>query len=37
MEDDRVCSHDHVSNAMGIEGGQKVFVVLVHPARSPNL
>lgn len=26
---------NQVSNAMGMEGGQKVFVVLVHPAPSP--
>jgi len=28
---------DWVSNAMGMEGGQKVFVVLVHPAPTPSL
>jgi len=27
----------YLSNAMGIEGGQKVFVILVHRARSPSL
>ena len=37
MKDDRVTTNDEVSNAMGMEGGQKVFVVLVHPARSPIL
>ncbi len=37
MKDDGVTANNQVSNAMGMEGGQKVFVVLVHPARSPNL
>jgi len=26
-----------IHHAMGMKGGQKVFVILVHPARSPNL
>ena len=33
--DNREAAHNEVFNAMGMEGGQKVFVVLVHPARSP--
>ena len=37
MKDHRETADDQISNAMGMEGGQKVFVVLVHPARSPNL
>ncbi|SPE37432.1 hypothetical protein SBA3_2640010 [Candidatus Sulfopaludibacter sp. SbA3] len=37
VEDDSVTADDQVSNTMGMEGGQKVFVVLVHPAPSPNL
>jgi hypothetical protein len=35
--DHREAAHNEVFNAMGPEGGQKVFVVLVHPVRSPNL
>ncbi len=35
--DNREASDNKVFNAMGLEGGQKVFVVLVHPAQSPNL
>ena len=27
---------DQILNAMGMEGGQKVFVVVVHPVSSPN-
>jgi hypothetical protein len=37
VKDDSVTANNQVSNAMGMEGGQKVFVVLVHPALSPNL
>ena len=37
VKDYRVTANDQVPNAMGMEGGQKVFVVLVHPAESPNL
>ena len=33
--DNREAANNEVFNAMGMEGGQKVFVVLVHPARSP--
>jgi len=29
-------SDSQVLNAMGMEGGQKVFVVLVHPVPFPN-
>jgi hypothetical protein len=29
--DNRVCPNYEISNSMGMEGGQKVFVVLVHP------
>lgn len=36
MEDDRETADDQVLNAMGMEGGQKVFVILVHPAASLN-
>lgn len=36
MEDDRETADYQVLNAMGMEGGQKVFVILVHPAASPN-
>ena len=36
VKDNREASDHEVFNAMGMEGGQKVFVVLVHPARSPN-
>ena len=32
--DNREAAHNEVFNAMGLEGGQKVFVVLVHQARS---
>jgi hypothetical protein len=32
--DNRKAAHNQVFNAMGLEGGQKVFVVLVHQARS---
>ena len=35
--DDREAAHYQVFNAMGLEGGQKIFVVLVHPVPSPNL
>jgi hypothetical protein len=31
--DHREAAYNEVFNAMGLEGGQKVFVVLVHPAR----
>jgi hypothetical protein len=37
MEDNGVAPHSEVSNAMGMEGGQKVFVILVPPAPYPNL
>jgi hypothetical protein len=37
MQDNRVTSHNEVFNAMGMEGGQKVFVFLEHPAPPPNL
>jgi hypothetical protein len=37
VKDDSVASHNEVLNAMGMEGGQKVFVILEHPAPSPNL
>src|SRR5580658_3787882 len=37
VKDDGVTAHNQVFNAMGMEGGQKVFVVLVHPAPSPSL
>jgi hypothetical protein len=37
MKDDGVTAHDEVFNSMGMEGGQKVFVVLVHPVRFSNL
>jgi hypothetical protein len=37
VKDHGVTTNNEVSNAMGMEGGQKVFVVLVHPAPSPNL
>jgi hypothetical protein len=36
VKDDRVTADNQVSNAMGMEGGQKVFVILVHPVPSPN-
>jgi hypothetical protein len=32
VKNDGVTSNNKVSNAMGMEGGQKVFVILVHPA-----
>jgi hypothetical protein len=32
VKNDCVTSNNQISNAMGMEGGQKVFVVLVHPA-----
>src|SRR5665213_1484058 len=35
--DNRKAAYNEVFNAMGMEDGQKVFVVLVHPAPSPNL
>ncbi len=35
--DNRKAAYDEIFNAMGLEGGQKVFVVLLHPARSPTL
>jgi len=37
VKDDRVSPDNQVSNAMGMECGQKVFVILDHPVRSPNL
>ena len=37
VKDDGVSSDDEVFNTMGMEGGQKVFVVLVHPALFSNL
>ena len=37
VKDDSITSDDEVLNAMGMEGGQKVFVVLVHPVPSPSL
>jgi hypothetical protein len=37
VKNDGVTSDDEVLNAMGTEGGQKIFVVLVHPALPPNL
>jgi hypothetical protein len=37
VKDDSVPADNQVSNAMGMEGGQKVFVVLVHRVLSPNL
>jgi hypothetical protein len=37
MKDSGVASGNQVFNAMGMEGGQKVFVVLEHPAPSPSL
>jgi len=37
VKDNGVASHNEVLNAMGMECGQKVFVVLEHPAPSPNL
>jgi hypothetical protein len=32
MKDYREASYDEVLNSMDMEGGQKVFVILVHPA-----
>jgi hypothetical protein len=37
VKDDGVPTDNQVFNAMGMEGGQMVFVVLVHPAPTPNL
>jgi hypothetical protein len=37
MQDNRVTPDNEVFNAMGMEDGQKVFVVLEHPAPPPNL
>jgi hypothetical protein len=37
MKDNGIAPHDEVFNAMGMEGGQKVFVVLVHPVPDPRL
>ena len=37
VKDDGITANNQVSNAMGMEGGQKVFVILEHPAPSPNL
>ena len=37
MQDDGVAFDNEVLNAMGMEGGQKVFVVLVHPAAPSTL
>jgi hypothetical protein len=37
VKNDSVTANNQVSNAMGMEGGQKVFVVLVHPVLSPKL
>ena len=34
VKDNRVTSYNEVLNAMGTEGGQKVFVVLVYQVRS---
>jgi hypothetical protein len=36
VKDDGITANNQVSNAMGMEGGQKVFVILEHPAPSPN-
>ncbi len=36
VKDHGETAHDQVPNAMGMEGGQKVFVVLVHPAQAPS-
>ena len=35
--DNREANNYQVFNAMGVEGGQKVFVVFVHPVLSSNL
>jgi hypothetical protein len=37
MEDNGVSSHNEVLNAMGMECGQKIFVILEHPAPSSSL
>ena len=37
MINHRVTPNDQIPNAMGMEGGQKVFVVLVHRVPSPSL
>jgi hypothetical protein len=37
MKDHPIAPYDEVFNAMGTEDGQKVFVILVHPALSSNL
>lgn len=37
VKDDGVSAHDEIFNATGMEGEQKVFVVLVHPALFSNL
>jgi hypothetical protein len=37
VKNDSVTANNQIPNAMGMEGGQKVFVVLVHPVLSPNL
>jgi hypothetical protein len=37
VKDDSVEANNRILNAMGMEGGQKVFVVLLHPAPFPNL
>jgi hypothetical protein len=36
LKNDGVTADNEVFNAMGMEGGQKVFVILVHPAPFPN-
>ena len=35
--DHREAADNEVFNATGLEGGQKVFIVLVHPDRSPTV
>jgi len=35
VEDNGIPANYQISNAMGMECGQKVFVILEHPARSP--
>jgi hypothetical protein len=37
MKDHCVAVYDQIFNAKGMEGGQKVFVILVHPAPASNL
>ena len=37
VKDNAVAPDDQVFNAMGMEVGYKVFVVLVHPVRSSRL